>query len=311
MAITERDAQRAIDRALRDVRSTSFTHATRARGDLVSEFQEITREFIEECRRVTRKNVPMSSAERDAIYTLMLIALARIRVAYLTAGEAGMELVPYIVTRLQSAHASIVFQAAGTTQRNAANDAFTRLLRTVDQQVQQDLRSQRRNSLSLEVIVETNVQSAIAASAELLDAARDADIDADSVASDLAFLLLGNDIDYATYNVDRPVSTPLRMLLFSATMLALSETFNAMRSAQAEVLKRLNLVETGRWTLSGKHANLSSSPDACDGLANQNVGFGAGRYPVAGWPQAPHPHCACYMSKPQWQNFRAWLSQWP
>lgn len=310
MAITERDAQRAIDRALRDVRSTAFSQATKRRAVLLDAFENAVRDFIDDARRVTRRNQPLSRAERDAMYALMLIALARIRAAYTSAGEDALSLTSYIVTRLQTAHANIVFQASGVTQRNAANDAFTQLLRNVEEIVRDDVRRQRRNAMSVETIVETAVEAAMESVREILDAAEEDELDADSVASDLGLLLLGNDIEYNDYSMQRKEMTPVRMLLFSATMLTLSETFNVMRAAESESLERLNLVETGRWTLSSKHSTLASSPDACDDLARQNVGYGAGRYPVIGWPQAPHPHCACYMSDPKFQNFRAWLSQW-
>lgn len=306
MSITDKDAQRVIARALSDIRSTSYTQASARRAALVLAFQNIVRDFITDCRRALASRRTFGRNERDLLWPILLAALARIRVAYRLAGEDALTLVQFIAQRLRLAHATLVFRASDVTHRDAADDAFRQLLEGVDNDVADDIRQFRRDGANIDILVAGQIQRAQQASNDFLDAVDDQSAESDNVIQDIGLLLLGNDIDYGNYDIDRSDVTPIRILPFAAAMLAISETFNVMRSAQARVLERLGLVETAVWTLSGKHYIV----DACDDLASRDVGYGRGRYPIVGWPGAPHPHCACYMTNARWESLQAWLRPW-
>jgi len=55
-------------------------------------------------------------------------------------------------------------------------------------------------------------------------------------------------------------------------------------------------VDLTQWVLSSRHSGLSSSPDACDVLASQDLhGYGPGLYHTRYCPSHPHPNCECRM----------------
>lgn len=58
------------------------------------------------------------------------------------------------------------------------------------------------------------------------------------------------------------------------------------------------LVAALKWTRSGRHAHLPSTPDRCDLFADGDFfGLGAGVFPAESVPPLPHPFCLCYTVK--------------
>lgn len=85
-----------------------------------------------------------------------------------------------------------------------------------------------------------------------------------------------------------------RALLRDARRIAVHEINSAHHEADSIAVSRSPVVDNVRWQLSGRHANLPSSPDRCDILASEDhYGHGAGVFPSTAIPPLPHPYCLC------------------
>lgn len=85
--------------------------------------------------------------------------------------------------------------------------------------------------------------------------------------------------------------------------LAVSESYNTMRATVTAALKtqtKAGMIRVGRWATSPSHGRR----DRCDDLAQARLGYGPGWHPLARWPKAPHPHCACYLAETRWVKRR-------
>lgn len=90
----------------------------------------------------------------------------------------------------------------------------------------------------------------------------------------------------------------LRRLLYDARRIAVSEINNAYDESDKLAARESPVVDLLRWTVSGRHAGLTSSPDACDVAAQVDLhGLGPGVYHPETVPSLLHPHCGCGTQK--------------
>lgn len=84
----------------------------------------------------------------------------------------------------------------------------------------------------------------------------------------------------------------LRKILYDARRIMVSETNNMYFEADRVASVESPVVDLVKWTISGRHHAVSSSPDACDVYAESDLhGYGPGIYHPENVPQKPHPHC--------------------
>ena len=89
-----------------------------------------------------------------------------------------------------------------------------------------------------------------------------------------------------------------RSLLKKSKLIAVHEINTAYDEADKIASVRSPVVGDVRWTLSGRHSGLSSSPDVCNILAEADYyGLGAGIYPANYVPSLAHPRCLCSIEK--------------
>lgn len=103
-------------------------------------------------------------------------------------------------------------------------------------------------------------------------------------------------VDLGELGLEPPDVSAAKGLLPRGRRIIATESFHAMREGTAEASERSPVIMVARWTLSDRHADLPSSPDACDDLANggRTIDGEPGWYRPQDWPAAPHPWCACY-----------------
>jgi hypothetical protein len=89
----------------------------------------------------------------------------------------------------------------------------------------------------------------------------------------------------------------LKKLLYDARRIMVSETNNMYFEADRVASAESPVVDLVKWTISGRHHSVGSSPDACDLYAEQDLhGYGPGVYHPENVPQKPHPHCLCQLT---------------
>ena len=88
--------------------------------------------------------------------------------------------------------------------------------------------------------------------------------------------------------------TAMKKMLFDVDRIARTEINNAYTEADRAGAERSPVIKGIRWTLSGRHEGLPSSPDICDVYAEMDDhGMGAGVYFAETLPARPHPFCLC------------------
>jgi len=86
----------------------------------------------------------------------------------------------------------------------------------------------------------------------------------------------------------------IRRLLYDARRIAVSEPLHAFHESNIQGMVESPVVKLVKWSVSGRHGGLHSSPDSCDAFADADIyGFGAGLYHPGQAPSLAHPHCAC------------------
>jgi hypothetical protein len=86
----------------------------------------------------------------------------------------------------------------------------------------------------------------------------------------------------------------IKTLLFDARRIANTEVLTAIHEGELEAARRNPIIKSIKWTLSGRHNALSSSPDICDVYANADLyKLGAGQFYPDNAPSKPHPNCGC------------------
>lgn len=85
-----------------------------------------------------------------------------------------------------------------------------------------------------------------------------------------------------------------RQLISDLRRILVTEVSTIMDEAGKNLAALNPAVDLVRWTLSGRHSSLASSPDACDVLeAADRHDYGRGLYHPQTAPSLPHPHCEC------------------
>lgn len=309
MALTEREARERINHSLDDIGETARREAESRRVALVRVFAEIALEFQRLSAQSVREGRPLNAVELSRLNALVRATILRMRDAFVNSALASEAFVDFVIGSLLATHVGLITENAGPDAGRLARDAFFDRVRRIPQQVQADVRRLRRRDLEIPALASLYAEEARTAADKLLLSASVEEIDSDDVRHDLFLLLTGSDIDYGRYDLDRADVTALRGLVAAGAMITVSETFNAMRGSTWRVLTSLGLVQTGRWTLSARHAGLSSSPDHCDTLAARDVGYGAGRYLVSQWPRPPHPYCGCSLTDVKLAAYHGWLTR--
>ena len=309
MALDERQAGERIDRALTDIRETAFLESEDRRLALVRVFAQVANDFKRVAARAGRDGRPLDPVELIQLRTYVRQA---VRAQGEVIAEHGIEsenFIDFVIASLLATHVGLVVENFGAEAGRRARDEFYNRVRRVPQRVQAAVRRLRRRDLEIPQLAALYTSEAITAAEQLLLSGTITDAPSEDVSNALFLLLLGQDIDYGAFDVTREQMTPLRGLAALGATVVVAEQFNAMREGSSRTLAALGLARTGRWTLSGRHAGLRSSPDICDDIAARNTGFGPGRYAIDRWPGSPHPYCGCYMSDVRIDDFEGWLSQ--
>lgn len=127
--------------------------------------------------------------------------------------------------------------------------------------------------------------------------------------NDIADLLAGDDPKgLGEYGLDPSDVSGVRTLFSDARRIAVSETNNALREANTISLQE-SPVMAATWQRSGRHEGLKQKRDKCDDYAEEDrFGLGPGMWPIAQWPDAPHPYCACVQGGPVvYMDVEDWL----
>lgn len=89
-----------------------------------------------------------------------------------------------------------------------------------------------------------------------------------------------------------------KSILFDGYRILVTETNHAYHEGDRLAAADSPVVDLVRWTLSGRHAGLPSSPDTCDICAQANYhGFGPGLYHPRTVPPLQHQFCQCSTQK--------------
>lgn len=308
--VTERNTRRAINRILDEIRLTARDTVLSRRQAIGESFERITMQFAVASNSVVSQGKTLNQQQRFQLETLATATISRARDIYASGGVDALTMVEFIEAALRGVHVGVIARAFGPEAAVKADDDFVLRLAGLEQDVEREIAELRRGHLSIAALSSQAASLALQSLSEFLDAAVLQDVPGDEARDDLMLLFLGSDIDYVKYGLSRPDVTPLRALPFAAVVLAVSEIYNATREGTSIGLSKLGLVKTGKWTISGIHSTLSSSPDVCDDFSVRELGFGPGRFLVSSWPNAPHPHCGCYMSDVRLTELRQWLSGW-
>ena len=152
-------------------------------------------------------------------------------------------------------------------------------------------------AFTLESLVEKNMRAARAAVAKYIEAATGKVADEVAVNSILRLLDGKLPVDLSGLGLKPTDLQPAKGLLQKGRTIIGTESFNTMREGTAEGSARSPIILAGKWTLSDRHAELPSSPDECDDLANADSGLGPGWYLPEDYPAAPHPNCSCFQGE--------------
>lgn len=151
--------------------------------------------------------------------------------------------------------------------------------------------SRSRNAATFRTLVHRNMIDAAPDLDRLLQRAVARGVSIGKVARDVEDVLRGDHPSLRDYDLRINDLSGLRTVSYDARRIALTETNNAMREANAMAMRASPIVAAMKWQLSGNHGD----PDECDDLATADEhGFGPGYYPPDKWPEAPHPQCGCY-----------------
>ncbi len=297
MALTPAEAERRLARALARVTRTMQRTAEARRLATVAAFRTLARTIALEAERL---GPVLDERASNELFAVVTTALAVVRSRYLALEQDTDELTLSAIVQLEMVHVELAVLLG--VDRLGAQRVVTARTGAVPQDVAEALRASRRNGTSVAGLAADAITAGSAAAATLLARATAENFLPEDVGGDLARMLLGQDIDYAAYDLERPDLTPYRGMLHMAIAVAVSEGMNTVRETTARTLAALGLARTGRWTLSDRHRIICD----CDRLASAEIGFGPGRHLVAIWPRAPHPHCGCYMSDVRITDLSRW-----
>lgn len=97
-----------------------------------------------------------------------------------------------------------------------------------------------------------------------------------------------------------------RAALTDSRRIMVSEIQNTFFEADRQASVESPMVDLVKWTLSGRHAGLPTSPDICDYYATADLhGYGPGLFHPASVPPPPHPNDQCQMT-PVLRSPREW-----
>jgi hypothetical protein len=164
--------------------------------------------------------------------------------------------------------------------------------------------SRERNAATFRTLFNRHITEAADSLDELIGSAVARGVSNKVLTRDVARLLGGAEANYDELGIERTTATGLRSLYGDARMIAVSETNNALREANARSLVGSRVVETVHWQLSGAHGD---KHDECDVLAETDwFGFGPGWFDVRQWPGGPHPFCGCYQGAVELRKQSDW-----
>lgn len=294
-------------RRLREMRATNFLLMEDGLEALVAAYRLALRSIT----RDLSTNV-INPERANALRRLVLGVLRELEAASVAAvaGSTGVT-VRMVLAAHDEAHAALAARypdALGRLQ-------FDRLAPLVTAVI-----ASRRGADTFRSLLRYRFAGAEAAVDRLLTASIPRGVASGRVAVDLARLIAGNEsafqpvlaalpksfgtrlgrtpaslIDWSRYGVGPDEAKAVRTLFGDTRRIAISETNNSFREANAVSLASSPVIRAVAWQLSGRHDAVESSPDECDVLAEADAyGLGPGFFPPELWPQAPHPYCACY-----------------
>jgi hypothetical protein len=166
------------------------------------------------------------------------------------------------------------------------------------------LGAREKNAAAFRTLMNRHIEDAAPALDRMIESAVARGVSSRALTTDVARLLGGAEIEYGAYEVERSATTGLRSVFSDAKMIAVSETNNALREANARALATGRVVDVVQWQLSGNHGDQF---DECDVLAQSDwFGAGPGWFDVRQWPSAPHPFCGCYQGAVQLRPIAEW-----
>jgi DNA-binding transcriptional regulator YhcF (GntR family) len=146
------------------------------------------------------------------------------------------------------------------------------------------------NAANFKTLVNRHMTEAADALDAIIDGGIGTGVSANTLAKDIASLILGEEIDTGAYGLDPSDLSGLKTIWYDSRRIAVSEINNAYRESNNQALQVSGIVEAARWQLSGRHY----IEDECDDLAaGSSDGLLEGFYYLDEWPEAPHPFCLC------------------
>jgi hypothetical protein len=165
--------------------------------------------------------------------------------------------------------------------------------------------SRARNAATFRTLVHRHMEDAAADLDRVLVSGIARGVSSARLAKDVQRVLEGDHPDLTDYGLRRTELSGLRTVEADARMIALSETNNAMREANALAMQESPIIVAAKWQTSGNHP----VEDECDELATADEhGYGPGFWRVDDWPDAPHPNCGCYAGEVFFRPVEEWGS---
>lgn len=152
--------------------------------------------------------------------------------------------------------------------------------------------SRPSNAATFKTLIHRHMEAAVPDMDRLITASVARGVTVQKLTNDIADVLAGDFPSLRDYDMRITDLSGLRTIGSDARRIAVSETNNALREANAMAMRESPIVAAARWQRSG---NMDEDCDECAELAAaDDYGFGEGFYPPDAWPLAPHPNCACY-----------------
>lgn len=296
------DASERYARALLIARQHGFRLSAASEALLRAAFADAIRRLTTEIRT---SNAPLTATRAAGLRRELVALLAQLErdVGRITA--AGVNRTVADIMAIHQQVTTTLVAAAGLRTAGIAARFDRAAVRAAA------ILAARRPAASFATLYRRHLLDAAPALDQLLTAAVAQGISSRRLARDIATLLAGDEL--AATPLGALDLAGLRTLRADARRIAVSETNTALREASAQALDASGLVDAVQWTRSGRHDAIPHlAPDECDVLAEVDFyDLGAGWYPPALFPVAPHPYCACAPGATRLRHPSQWLTTPP
>lgn len=283
----------AYNALLLDARRRAFALRDASVTRLMAGLREAVRRLPAEWATSTN---PLTVARADAIRRQITGILSELeKLQALRVGE-GVTLAARDIATIHSRVASAILRthvsddvAAAVVERFARLPARALIA----------LNARRVNAASFRTLINNNIGDAAPDLDRIINAGLANGFSSQRLTKDIATLLESGYASLGDYGIRSGSVTGAATVMSDARRIAVTEINNAYREANTAALKEASIVAAAKWSLSGRHDGLPSSPDECDDIAAaSSPGYPPGYYTPDDWPLAPHPHCGCYQGGP-------------